>query len=87
MFADLALRPEAREIVANHSSSSRAPAKAVFQKTDVRQWQDLEDMFEVTEQNFGGADIVCPGAGVYEPVSQTCMIWARYYGGRANKTP
>ena len=73
VFADLALRPEAKEIVAKHSSSSRASAKAVFQKTDVRQWQDLVEMFKVAEQTFGGADIVCPGAGVYEPVSQAFM--------------
>ncbi|MCJ1392564.1 hypothetical protein MMC18_005434 [Xylographa bjoerkii] len=73
VFADLALRPEAKEVVANHSSSSRAPAKAVFQKTDVRQWQNLVEMFNVAEQNFGGAEIVCPGAGVYEP------LWSNFW--------
>ncbi|MCJ1416453.1 hypothetical protein MMC32_002791 [Xylographa parallela] len=73
VFADLALRPEAKEIVAKHSSSSRASAKAVFQKTDVRQWQDLVEMFKVAEQTFGGADIVCPGAGVYEP------LWSNFW--------
>ena len=73
MFADLALRPEAKEIVAKYSSSSRASAKAVFQKTDVRQWQNLEEMFRVAQQTFGGADVVCPGAGVYEPVGQAFM--------------
>jgi hypothetical protein len=25
-------------------------------------------MFHVAEKEFGGVDIVCPGAGVYEPV-------------------
>ncbi|MCJ1286133.1 hypothetical protein MMC26_005476 [Xylographa opegraphella] len=73
VFADLALRPEAKEIVAQHSSSSRAPAKAVFQKTDVRQWQDLAYMFRVADRSFGGADIVCPGAGVYEP------LWSSFW--------
>ena len=68
VFADLALRPEAKELVAKHSSSSQAPAKAVFQRTDVREWTALEDMFKVVDQEFGGADLVCPGAGVYEPV-------------------
>jgi hypothetical protein len=28
-------------------------------------------MFEVAEREFGEIDIVCPGAGVYEPVSVT----------------
>ncbi|MCJ1340019.1 hypothetical protein MMC09_005313 [Bachmanniomyces sp. S44760] len=67
IFADLALRPEAEELVASHESSSKSPAKAVFQKTDVRNWQQLSQMFRVADEHFGGADIVCPGAGVYEP--------------------
>ncbi|KAL9077444.1 MAG: hypothetical protein Q9161_000289 [Pseudevernia consocians] len=67
LFADLALRPEAQELVSNHANSSQSPAKAVFQKTDVRDWQHLERMFHVASKEFGGADIVCPGAGVYEP--------------------
>lgn len=68
LFADLALRPEAKELVSNHASSSQSPARAVFQQTDVRDWQQLERMFQVATKEFGGADIVCPGAGVYEPV-------------------
>ena len=68
VFADLALRPEAQKVVSNHASHSQSPAKAVFQRTDVRDWQDLEGMFHVASKEFGGADIVCPGAGVYEPV-------------------
>ena len=31
-------------------------------------WKQLELMFEVAEKEFGEIDIVCPGAGVYEPV-------------------
>lgn len=68
LVADLALRPEAQELVSRHANRSRAPAKAVFQETDVRDWQHLERMFHVVDKEFGGADIVCPGAGVYEPV-------------------
>ena len=71
VFADLALRPEAQELVSNHANNSRSPARAVFQKTDVRDWQHLERMFHVASKEFGGADIVCPGAGVYEPVRIT----------------
>ncbi|MCJ1302244.1 hypothetical protein MMC08_005047 [Hypocenomyce scalaris] len=67
VFADLALRPEAQELVSGHQNASRSPAKAVFQKTDVRDWQQLGEMFSVADKEFGGADIVCPGAGVYEP--------------------
>lgn len=68
VFADLKLRPEAQELVSNHSNSSQSPAKAVFQQTDVTNWQHLERVFHVAKKEFGGVDIVCPGAGVFEPV-------------------
>ncbi|OAP59201.1 hypothetical protein AYL99_06499 [Fonsecaea erecta] len=76
LFADLALRPEAQALVESHSTSGsaglrsdepRIKAKAFFQKTDVRSWADLERMFETCDRELGPADIVCPGAGVYEP--------------------
>ncbi|ETI23405.1 hypothetical protein G647_05207 [Cladophialophora carrionii CBS 160.54] len=64
LFADLALRPEAQDLVAKYAST---PNKAVFQKTDVTSWPDLEAMFSAAMQHFGAVDIVCPGAGVFEP--------------------
>ncbi|KAJ5108569.1 hypothetical protein N7456_005244 [Penicillium angulare] len=64
LIADLALRPEAKVLVDKHSSGS---GRAVFQETDVTDWVQLERMFEVAEEEFGEVDIVCPGAGVYEP--------------------
>ncbi|RDW65032.1 NAD(P)-binding protein-21 [Coleophoma cylindrospora] len=66
LFADLSLRPEAEELVSRHSSAA-GRAKAVFQKTDVTDWRQLERMFGTATKAFGGADIVCPGAGIYEP--------------------
>ncbi|KAE8419263.1 transmembrane amino acid transporter protein-domain-containing protein [Aspergillus pseudocaelatus] len=66
LIADLALRPEAQELVNKYSTSSSSP-RAVFQKTDVTDWKQLEQMFEVAEKEFGEIDVVCPGAGVYEP--------------------
>ena len=68
IFADLALRPEARELIDNHATTSRTPAKAIFQQTDVREWDQLSRMFSVAEREFGSVDLVCPGAGTYEPV-------------------
>lgn len=68
IIADLALRLEADAVIAQYSTSS-AGARAVFQKTDVTDWAQLDKMFAVATEQFGGADIVCPGAGVYEPVS------------------
>ncbi|CAH0055661.1 unnamed protein product [Clonostachys solani] len=71
VLADLALRPEAQEVVSRYSqtnSSSASPtARAIFVKTDVISWPALEAMFDVAYREFGDVDIVCPGAGVYEP--------------------
>lgn len=66
LIADLALRPEAKVFVHKHSTGA---ARTLFQQTDVRDWMQLERMLEVAEREFGEVDIVCPGAGVFEPVS------------------
>ncbi|CEF74540.1 hypothetical protein FGSG_02267 [Fusarium graminearum PH-1] len=65
VIADLSLRPEAQDLVSQYSSSSSP--RAVFIKTDVTSWKDLSNAFRTTVQEFGDFDIVCPGAGVYEP--------------------
>ncbi|KAH2040828.1 hypothetical protein KXV43_006603 [Aspergillus fumigatus] len=67
LIADLALRPEAQEVVNYYSSQPSRPNRAVFQKTDVVDWEQLERMFEVAVREFGDVDIVCPSAGIYEP--------------------
>ncbi len=64
MVADLGLRPEAEALIARHNSGE---PRAVFVKTDVTVWADLNGMFETALSEFGSFDIVCPGAGVYEP--------------------
>jgi NAD(P)-dependent dehydrogenase (short-subunit alcohol dehydrogenase family) len=63
VIADLALRPESEIYYAKFTSSPRA----IFQKTDVTSWEDLEDMFQVTLKEFGRIDILCAGAGIFEP--------------------
>jgi len=63
VLADIALRPEAQKLVDSHTKSPRA----VFQKTDVTDWGQLSKLFDVAEAEFGGVDIVTPGAGVFEP--------------------
>ncbi|KAL2833149.1 transmembrane amino acid transporter protein-domain-containing protein [Aspergillus pseudoustus] len=64
LIADLGLRPEAQELVNKYSSGN---PRAVFLRTDVTVWKQLEQMFVVAEKEFGEVDVVCPGAGVYEP--------------------
>ncbi|KAK1082779.1 hypothetical protein LTR48_006757 [Friedmanniomyces endolithicus] len=57
VIADLGLRPEAQKLVDEYSSPT-GKARAVFVKTNVVQWPELENMFVVAEKEFGGADIV-----------------------------
>ncbi|KAI9843293.1 MAG: hypothetical protein M1837_006508 [Sclerophora amabilis] len=67
IFADLSLRPEAADVVSAYSTSSDHKARAIFQQTDVTDWGQLSSLFALATSEFGGANIVCPGAGVYEP--------------------
>ncbi|KAF2398046.1 NAD-dependent 15-hydroxyprostaglandin dehydrogenase [Trichodelitschia bisporula] len=64
LIVDLALRPEAQAVVDAHSTTT---PRAVFHKTDVTVWSDLQSAFDRCNQEFGGLDIVGPGAGVFEP--------------------
>ncbi|KAI0004350.1 short-chain dehydrogenase [Xylariaceae sp. FL0662B] len=64
VIADLALRPEAQELVSKHQTGT---PKAIFVKTDVTSWTDLSRVFEATLDEFGDFGVLCPGAGVYEP--------------------
>lgn len=54
VIADLGLRPEAQKLVDEYTTQPRA----VFVKTDVVMWDQLMNMFDVAEKEFGGADIV-----------------------------
>lgn len=63
VIGDIGLRPEAQKVVDSYTSSP----KAVFQKCDVSSWKDLSSLFKRTEELFGHFDIVCPGAGIFEP--------------------
>ena len=64
MIVDLALTDEAEELLERHTKSP----KVVFQETDVADWSQLQLAFDHTIKTFGGLDIVCPGAGIFEPV-------------------
>ncbi|KAF1355073.1 putative short chain dehydrogenase/ reductase [Delphinella strobiligena] len=67
LFADLALRPEAQKVLDNHCGGKAQKPRAIFLKTDVTDWVQLRNMFEVADREFGDFQIVCPGAGVFEP--------------------
>jgi 3-hydroxybutyrate dehydrogenase len=75
IFADLALRPEAKELVSQYSSKSKFDCpRAIFHQTNVTDWSQLDQTFMIAQEEFNGADIVCPGAGVYEPVCSHSLI-------------
>ncbi|OAP63779.1 hypothetical protein AYL99_03006 [Fonsecaea erecta] len=55
--------------VASSSSSPSGGPRVAFLKTDVSDWKQLHGAFDGYAREFGGGvpDVVCPGAGVYEP--------------------
>ncbi|KAL2834383.1 NAD(P)-binding protein [Aspergillus cavernicola] len=69
LIADLRLRPDSKAIIdtINAATSANGP-RIVFHQTDVTNWTDLENAFDRVETEFGTtADVVCAGAGIYEP--------------------
>lgn len=66
VIGDLSLRPEAQKLVDEYTQTNGP--KALFVKTDVSSWSDLTNLFRKTEEEFDTFDIVCPGAGVFEPL-------------------
>jgi NAD(P)-dependent dehydrogenase (short-subunit alcohol dehydrogenase family) len=84
LIADLALRPEAQALVDEYNGSDSSKARASFIKTDVTNWADLSGMFHACYSAFGALDIVCPGAGIFEPA------WTNFWhppGGGESKDP
>ncbi|KAF2027189.1 NAD(P)-binding protein [Setomelanomma holmii] len=67
LLADLSLRPEAQKLVETYSSKQKTGPRAVFCKTDVTDWPQLSHMFETAIREFSHIDILCPGAGIYDP--------------------
>ncbi|KAB8446260.1 hypothetical protein FH972_025241 [Carpinus fangiana] len=63
VIGDLSLRPEAQALLDQYQTQPRA----IFQKTDVTNWTDLNKLFSRTVEIFNTFEIVCPGAGVFEP--------------------
>ena len=67
---DLRLHKTAEEWLSTLPKDS--PTKVVFYKANVADWKELEAVFDFYSREIGGTPyLVCPGAGIYEPVS-TC---------------
>ncbi|KAA8900552.1 NAD-dependent 15-hydroxyprostaglandin dehydrogenase [Sphaerosporella brunnea] len=76
VIADIALSPAAQEFV----SSPPPSAKVLYKRCDVALWADLAALFPFCKENgLGTADIVVPGAGVFEPP------WSSFFWGEQDE--
>jgi NAD(P)-dependent dehydrogenase (short-subunit alcohol dehydrogenase family) len=69
LIGDLALRPEAEELLSQYPHPSSSPGKpsVLFHRTNVTSWKDLSSLWEKAVSTFPTVDIVVPGAGIFEP--------------------
>jgi 3-hydroxybutyrate dehydrogenase len=69
LIADLRLHTDATAWLKSIEAVESA-VKVEFHKTDVSKWAELEGCFDAFAEKIGGVPyLVCPGAGIYEPVS------------------
>lgn len=57
----------------------------MFVKTDVTSWAALENMFTVAIKEFGKVDVLCAGAGIFEPPFSN--FWIPPGTGRSKDDP
>ena len=71
MIADVKLRPEAQQLLDAWAITDGSRPAAYFHKTDISDWAQISSLWESSLKKFGQIDIVCNGAGIYEPPSST----------------
>lgn len=73
VLADLKLRPEAEQTLAEYHYPASTPSSpsAIFHSTDVANWTHLTSLWETAIKSFGSVDIVVSVAGIYEPPSSS----------------
>lgn len=71
VIADLKLRPEAEQTLAEypHPASTPGSPSAIFYPTDVANWMHLTSLWETAIKTLGRVDLVVSVAGIYEPPS------------------
>lgn len=75
LIVDLALHAEAKNWLSEISLKGREDCQIGVAKADVTDWVQLEKSFDIAVSKFGQEpDIIVPGAGVYEPSSNS--FWA-----------
>lgn len=71
MIGDVQLRQEAQELLDKWTPKDGSKPAAYFHKTDISDWAQITSLWEGSLEKLGQIDIVCNGAGVYEPPSST----------------
>jgi NAD(P)-dependent dehydrogenase (short-subunit alcohol dehydrogenase family) len=71
VIADIKLLPEAEELVNSWTVEDGSKACAYYHKTDVSDWAQISSLWDTALEKLGQIDIVCNGAGIYEPPSST----------------
>ena len=71
MMADIKLRPEAQALLDEWTTTAEGQPTATFQQTDISDWAQISALWKAALGKFGRVDIVCNGAGIYEPPSST----------------
>lgn len=69
VIADLKLTAEAENTLQKYSKDNAATngAYAIFHPTDLVDWSQINSLWETALATFPQVDIVCNGAGLYEP--------------------
>ncbi|CAJ2500442.1 Uu.00g032950.m01.CDS01 [Anthostomella pinea] len=70
--SDIALRPEAEETLSRfpHPPKDGSPS-AVFHQMDQSDWSQISETWDFALRTFGRVDLLCPGAGIWEPPTYT----------------
>ncbi|KAF4338408.1 15-hydroxyprostaglandin dehydrogenase [Fusarium beomiforme] len=69
VIADLKLHPEAEALVNKWTATDPSKPTVYFRRTDVSDWAQLSSLWDEALAKLGQVDIVCNGAGIYEPPS------------------
>lgn len=67
IFADVALRDEAKTLIAKfpHPAPKEGEPSAVYHEFDQSNWASINKTWEFALKTFPRIDILCPGAGIW----------------------
>jgi NAD(P)-dependent dehydrogenase (short-subunit alcohol dehydrogenase family) len=72
VIGDLQFNQDAQKLVDGSGGN------AVFKKTDVTNWKELNELVSLAKEKFGSTpDVYIAGAGIFEPASSTQVLPVR----------